>query len=622
MSLLTPEGVTYGLVVGRWVQIIGDTSVDPDKLPDTIPVKGSILFTRKQKTTARLDTTQTDGTYVGIAKQNVTGYLRTVDGELARAADSEDTGLWLVTGIYTVTFNLSGTTWPSFDIEVTAAHTAEAPLDLISASPYVAPVGATPVVIMVPAGVPDGYLLAKNGTSFTGIDPATLAVREYSDLSDVDTTGLADGDAMVWDQASGKWVRVSLSAVRAEAAAGLAPAHAPRHRNATWVTTFQSGHGFTATNGTLADDATRPFLGTQSVRMTIPTPSTVGRISRTAMTAMDWTGKHLVIWLQFDSIADMALVGAIELLYGSGSFANYFRRLAWSASSAEKPATGGSWVPVLFVADSNSTTVGTPSLSNITDVRIAVTTTSTAVSGLSFNVGGIELLNEPADVFPNGAICFAFDDGYIDHYTTVAPILDRYGYGATLYTIAEWVDDPNPAFLSMEQLRELQDRHGWEIAGHAYTDAAHTNRLTSLTGEALDAELRNLKSWLRSNGFRGEAYAYPGGRWNDECAAAVARYFSTGRTVSEQGRHNTLPPLNPMVLPCRYSGNFTTTLATQITQAVVNKTLLIVVAHRVGDGKTLSTADFASAVANAAASGAEVLTVTEAIRRANNSTVA
>ncbi len=183
MSLLTPEGVTYGLVVGRWVQIIGDTSVDPDKLPDTIPVKGSILFTRKQKTTARLDTTQTDGTYVGIAKQNVTGYLRTVDGELALAADSEDTGLWLVTGIYTVIFSLSGTTWPSFDIEVTAAHTAEAPLDLISASPYVAPVGATPVVIMVPAGVPDGYLLAKNGTSFTGIDPATLAAPTGSSTS-------------------------------------------------------------------------------------------------------------------------------------------------------------------------------------------------------------------------------------------------------------------------------------------------------------------------------------------------------------------------------------------------------------------------------------------------------
>ena len=174
MSLPTPEGVTYGLVLGRWVQIIGDTSVDPDKLPDTIPVTGSILFTRKQKTTTRLDTTQEDGSYVGIAKQNVIGYLRTVDGELASAADSKDTGLWLVTGIYTVTFSLSGTTWPSFDIEVTTAHTLEAPLDLIAASPYVPPTGAAPVVMMVPASIPEGYLLVKNGSSIAGLDPAGL----------------------------------------------------------------------------------------------------------------------------------------------------------------------------------------------------------------------------------------------------------------------------------------------------------------------------------------------------------------------------------------------------------------------------------------------------------------
>ena len=46
-------------------------------------------------------------------------------------------------------------------------------------------------------------------------DLAEGLVREYSDLSDVDTTGLADGDAMVWDQASGKWVRVSLSSTYA-----------------------------------------------------------------------------------------------------------------------------------------------------------------------------------------------------------------------------------------------------------------------------------------------------------------------------------------------------------------------------------------------------------------------
>ena len=39
---------------------------------------------------------------------------------------------------------------------------------------------------------------------------ARLADVKVSDLTDVDTTGLADGDAMVWDATAGKWVRVPL----------------------------------------------------------------------------------------------------------------------------------------------------------------------------------------------------------------------------------------------------------------------------------------------------------------------------------------------------------------------------------------------------------------------------
>jgi len=44
---------------------------------------------------------------------------------------------------------------------------------------------------------------------------ADLGAQTYDSLDDVDTTGLADGDAMVWDQASGKWVKVSLSSTYA-----------------------------------------------------------------------------------------------------------------------------------------------------------------------------------------------------------------------------------------------------------------------------------------------------------------------------------------------------------------------------------------------------------------------
>ena len=203
MSLQTPEGVSYGLVIGRWIQIVGDTPDDPDKLPDTKPISGSVGFTRKVKTTIREDTTQEDGSYVGIAKQSITGYLRTVDGELAVSVDNDTTGLWLVTGVYTVVFTLSGTTWPSFDIEVTEAHTLETPLDLISASPYVAPVGANPVVIMVPASIPDGHLLVKEGSSVTGLDPANFGGPGGGATDHGALSGLEDDDHKQYALADG-----------------------------------------------------------------------------------------------------------------------------------------------------------------------------------------------------------------------------------------------------------------------------------------------------------------------------------------------------------------------------------------------------------------------------------
>jgi hypothetical protein len=56
---------------------------------------------------------------------------------------------------------------------------------------------------------------------------ADLGAQTYDSLDDVDTTGLADGDAMVWNQASGKWVRVSLPSTyvaQADLTAALGPA--------------------------------------------------------------------------------------------------------------------------------------------------------------------------------------------------------------------------------------------------------------------------------------------------------------------------------------------------------------------------------------------------------------
>ena len=259
MSLQTPEGVSYGLVIGRWIQIVGDTPDDPDKLPDTKPISGSVGFTRKVKTTIREDTTQEDGSYVGIAKQSITGYLRTVDGELAVSVDNDTTGLWLVTGVYTVVFTLSGTTWPSFDIEVTEAHTLETPLDLISASPYVAPVGANPVVIMVPASIPDGHLLVKEGSSVTGLDPANFGGPGGGATDHGALSGLEDDDHKQYALADGS-------------RGSFAP---PLGADDNYVTDAQLAALHSHTNKTALDQVSGVNTGDQDLSGLVPNTRTV-----------------------------------------------------------------------------------------------------------------------------------------------------------------------------------------------------------------------------------------------------------------------------------------------------------------------------------------------------------
>ena len=259
MSLQTPEGVSYGLVIGRWIQIVGDTPDDPDKLPDTKPISGSVGFTRKVKTTIREDTTQEDGSYVGIAKQSITGYLRTIDGELAVSVDNDTTGLWLVTGVYTVVFTLSGTTWPSFDIEVTEAHTLETPLDLISASPYVAPVGANPVVIMVPASIPDGHLLVKEGSSVTGLDPANLGGPGGGATDHGALSGLEDDDHKQYALADGS-------------RGSFAP---PLGADDNYVTDAQLAALHSHTNKTALDQVSGVNTGDQDLSGLVPNTRTV-----------------------------------------------------------------------------------------------------------------------------------------------------------------------------------------------------------------------------------------------------------------------------------------------------------------------------------------------------------
>lgn len=91
-------------------------------------------------------------------------------------------------------------------------------------------------------------------------------------------------------------------------------------------------------------------------------------------------------------------------------------------------------------------------------------------------------------VLPDNSILLTFDDGYLDNWTTVFPILKKYGMKATIFVTPDFVDlsdEPRPAldnpatensthketagFLNWAEMREMEKSGLIDIQSHAMT---------------------------------------------------------------------------------------------------------------------------------------------------------
>jgi peptidoglycan/xylan/chitin deacetylase (PgdA/CDA1 family) len=115
---------------------------------------------------------------------------------------------------------------------------------------------------------------------------------------------------------------------------------------------------------------------------------------------------------------------------------------------------------------------------------------------------------EAASNPPRGrVVAVTFDDAFRTVITLARPVLDRFGFPATVFAPTELVDSEPPvtwpgverwlggpaeqelALMSWAELRALADA-GWEIGSHT---ASHA-RLTKLDDGVLDEELRGSKA--------------------------------------------------------------------------------------------------------------------------------
>ncbi len=120
---------------------------------------------------------------------------------------------------------------------------------------------------------------------------------------------------------------------------------------------------------------------------------------------------------------------------------------------------------------------------------------------------------------PERPVILTFDDGYLDHYVHVFPVLRQYNYTATFFIITGLADAAQPGHLNWTQIREMAAA-GMSMESHTKNHPDLRNR----SHEFLVYELLgSLESLSAHTGRPAQALAYPVGRYDDGVLAVASQ---------------------------------------------------------------------------------------------------
>lgn len=146
---------------------------------------------------------------------------------------------------------------------------------------------------------------------------------------------------------------------------------------------------------------------------------------------------------------------------------------------------------------------------------------------------------------PDRLVVFTFDDAAATHYSFVAPLLKKYGFGATFF-VCEFPPDygDTTKYMTWAQIRQL-DKMGFEVANHTHTHA----HVTKLNKDQLSVQLSYIENKCDSLKIdKPVTFAYPGYSINE---AAFISLKEKGYLLARAGGSRPYDPLNdhPYLIP-------------------------------------------------------------------------
>jgi len=344
------------------------------------------------------------------------------------------------------------------------------------------------------------------------------------------------------------------------------------------LTTFQGGHGwsYNAGNGTLNDDTTQAFFGTQSIRIVTDDAATQSRVQKLNIyPTMDLLNKNFIVTCKVECSTNLDQGnGQVFFGFSSDNFVtNYVYYDARYTMMVSSP--GNQWITMVFASTDSCT--GSIDLTNVNSMRIYLRGTGKT----TLWVNRISYIDDQKDAFAS----FTFDDGDASVFQHAYPYMSTYGYAGTAYVIRD--RENMNGYLNLTTMTIMQEA-GWDIAAHS---GQNLQELTTVADT--ENELMNIKQWLLKNGFRKGAshLAYPEGQFTlNLTLPLVKKYFQSAR-LSASGQHEAIPALNRYMLKPFPVQNTTTLqqVKDQIDLCKLQGTWLMLVFHRLVASPALST---------------------------------
>lgn len=130
------------------------------------------------------------------------------------------------------------------------------------------------------------------------------------------------------------------------------------------------------------------------------------------------------------------------------------------------------------------------------------------------------LFAEDYDKTSTPSVALTFDDGYVDNYTEMYPILKKYNAKATIFLISDQID--KPGYLSRAQIKEMSGSGLVSFQSHTKT---HRD-LTTLSEADARTEFRYSKYIISQiTGKPVTVLSYPQGQYTDTLTKIVREYF-------------------------------------------------------------------------------------------------